>query len=148
LSEDIVDAMSTVKELTLSPEGTVPEPLAAPDDEAAADAAADVDVDAADDDEEDEDDEQPAATTAAAAATATRPARWRRLPPRPPLPSCIPYPFRRNAVEYSDYSVVGQRGTRVSLRDEKVDLQVTAQQASGPLKNVNKRRGQEELYDL
>jgi pyruvate/2-oxoglutarate dehydrogenase complex dihydrolipoamide acyltransferase (E2) component len=108
--------MSTVKELMLSPDGTVAEPLAAPDDEVAADA----DVDAgADDDEDDEDDEQPAATTAAAAATATRPATRRRLPPPPLLPSCIPYPFRRNAVEYSDYSVVGQRTTRVSLRDER-----------------------------
>ena len=41
LSWDIVDAMSTVKELVLSPDGTVAEPLAAgADDEPAAGAAA------------------------------------------------------------------------------------------------------------
>jgi hypothetical protein len=114
---DIVDAMSTVKELMLRPDGTVAEPLAAPDDEVAADA--DVDAGADDDEEEDEDDEQPAATTAAAAATATRLARRRRLPPGPLLPSCIPYPFRRNAVEYSDYFVAGHSATRVSSRDER-----------------------------
>src|SRR5579872_7334281 len=49
LSVDIVDAMSTVKESTLSPEGTVP---VAADDEVAADADDDVDA-GADDDEED-----------------------------------------------------------------------------------------------
>lgn len=72
LNWDIVDAMSTVKELMLSPEGTVAEPLAAGLDEvAAADAGAVVD--------EDEDDEQPAATMATTAATATSPTLGRDL---------------------------------------------------------------------
>jgi hypothetical protein len=73
LNWDIVDAMSTVKELMLSPEGTVAEPLAAGADEvAAADAgAAGVLVD--------EDDEQPAATMATTAATATKPSLGRDL---------------------------------------------------------------------
>src|SRR5271163_5013670 len=56
LSWDIVDAMSTVKELMLSPDGTVAEPPVAGLDEAAAVDAGAVVVD--------EDDEQPAATMA------------------------------------------------------------------------------------
>jgi hypothetical protein len=78
LSWDIVDAMSTVKELVPRPEGIAAEPLL---DEVAADA--EVDEDAAADGEEDEDDveedEQPAATTAATAARATQPSRGRGL---------------------------------------------------------------------
>jgi hypothetical protein len=99
LSWDIVDAMSTVKELTLSPDGTAE--LAAGLDEAGAGAEDDA---AADDGGaaavvDDVDDEQPAATTATAAAAATaKPSRGRGLPPCPLLPSCIPYPFHRNAV--------------------------------------------------
>src|ERR1700759_2330805 len=106
LSWDIVDAMSTVKERTLSPGGIVPEPLVAGLDEVPAldEAAGDAGVVAVD-----VDDEQPAATiaVAAAAATATKPSRGMDLngpwpcegegrPPRPLLPSCIPDPFRHN----------------------------------------------------
>jgi hypothetical protein len=69
LSWDIVDAMSTVKELMLSPEGTVAEPLAGLDVDAAADADAGLDAGAV---VVDEDDEQPAATMATTAATATQ----------------------------------------------------------------------------
>src|ERR1700722_1884909 len=60
LSWDIVDAMSTVKELTPSPAGTVPEPPVAGVDEvpALAEDAGAVAVD-------EEDDEHPAATMAA-----------------------------------------------------------------------------------
>jgi hypothetical protein len=66
----MVDARSTVKELMLSPEGTVPEPLAAGADEvAAADAGAVVDAGVL----VDEDDEQPAATMATTATAATKP---------------------------------------------------------------------------
>src|SRR4051794_40735388 len=77
LNWDIVDEMSTVKELMLSPDGTVAEPLVAGLDEVPAlgeDAA-----DAADDEVVDGDDEQPAATRAATAATATQPNRGRDL---------------------------------------------------------------------
>jgi hypothetical protein len=80
LSWDIVDAMSTVKELVPRPGGIAAEPLLAGLDEVAADA--EVDEDAAADDEEEEDveeDEQPAATTAATAARATQPSRGRGL---------------------------------------------------------------------
>jgi hypothetical protein len=83
---DIVDAMSTVKELTPSPDGTPAAALVAgaADDEAGAGALdAGVDVD-------DVDDEQPAATRALPAAKATQASLL--------LPSCIPYPFHRNAV--------------------------------------------------
>jgi hypothetical protein len=67
LSWDIVEAMSTVKELMLSPEGTVAEPPVAGLDEVPAltEAAGDAGV-------VDEDDEQPAATMATTAATATQ----------------------------------------------------------------------------
>jgi hypothetical protein len=64
LNWDIVDAMSTVKELMLSPDGTVAEPPVAGLDEAAAADAGAVVVD--------EDDEQPAATMATAAAATTQ----------------------------------------------------------------------------
>ena len=66
MSVDIVDAMSTVKELTLSPRVIVPELLVVGLDEVPA--LAEVDAGAV---VVDEDDEQPAATMAAAAATAT-----------------------------------------------------------------------------
>jgi hypothetical protein len=122
LNWDIVDAMSTVKELMLSPEGIVPEPLVVGLDEVPA--LAEVDAGAV---VVDEDDEQPAATMAAAAATATKPNRGRDLdrprpcepggrPPRPLLSSSIPYPFRHNAL---GYATVGHRATRVSFRDER-----------------------------
>jgi hypothetical protein len=100
---DIVDAMSTVKESTLRLDGTVAalEAGAAADDAgAAADDAGAAEVD-------DDDDEQPAATRATTAAAATKPSRGRGLPPCPLLPSCIPYPFHRNAVR----SYTTMRGT-------------------------------------
>jgi hypothetical protein len=101
---DIVDAMSTVKESTLRLDGTVAalEAGAAADDAGAADEAA-----GADDVDDDDDDEQPAATRATTAAAATKPSRGRGLPPGPLLPSCIRYPFHRNAVR----SYTTMRGT-------------------------------------
>jgi len=84
--------MSTVKELTLSPDGTVAEAGAAVADE---DAGAD---------ELDVDDEQPAAIRAATPATATHPHRERGLFV---LPSSIPYTFRHNVRGYADE---GHRG--------------------------------------
>jgi hypothetical protein len=96
--------MSTVKELVLSPAGIAAAALeagAAEDDAGAADDAG------ADADDVDDDDEQPAATTATTAAAATQPSRGRGLPPCPLLPSCIPYPFHRNAVR----SYTTMRGT-------------------------------------
>jgi hypothetical protein len=114
--------MSTVKELVLSPAGTVAEPLVAGLDEvpALAEAAADAEV-------VDEDDEQPAATMAVTAATATQPNLGRGLnvpwpcerechPPCPLLRRSIPDPFRHNALGYAD---AGHRTTRVSFRDER-----------------------------
>jgi hypothetical protein len=99
LNWDIVDVMSTVKELMPSPAGTVAELLVAELDEE--------DVAGADDDEVvDEDDEQAAAIRATTPATATQPSRGRvlnepgpcereRPPPCLLLPSSIPYPFRQ-----------------------------------------------------
>jgi hypothetical protein len=74
LNWDIVDAMSTVKELMLSPAGTVAEPLVAGVDEvpALAEDAGAAGVDEVDE-VVDEDEEQPAATMATIAATATKP---------------------------------------------------------------------------
>jgi hypothetical protein len=74
LSWDIVDAMSTVKELVPSPDGTAAE---LPDAGADEDAAGGEDAGAEDaaEDEDDVDDEQPAATRAAPAASATQPSR-------------------------------------------------------------------------
>jgi hypothetical protein len=127
LSWDIVDAMSTVKELVLSPAGTEAEPPVAGLDEvpALAEAAADAEV-GEDAEVVDVDDEHPAATMAAAAATATKPNRGRDLipwpcerggrPPRPLLSSSIPYLFRHNALGYAD---AGHRTTRVSFRVER-----------------------------
>src|SRR3984957_11928513 len=85
LSWDIVDAMSTEKELTLRFDGTAPALEAAEDAavEAADEAAVDVGADAVDVDEE-----QPAATRAVPAARATQPRTGKGLPPRPLLPSC------------------------------------------------------------
>jgi hypothetical protein len=75
LSWDIVDAMSTVKELVPSPAGIAAAALdaGAALDEAAAGAEVDAGADAAEDVVDD--DEQPAATTAATAARATTPSR-------------------------------------------------------------------------
>jgi hypothetical protein len=121
LSWDIVDAMSTVKELMLSPDGTVAEPEAGLDEltEAAGDAGA-VELVV-------EDDEQPAATMAVIAATATQPNLGSDLnvpwlcerechPPSPLLRRSIPDPFRHHALRYDD---VGHGTTRVSFRDER-----------------------------
>jgi hypothetical protein len=99
LNWDIVDVMSTVKELMPSPAGTVAEPDVAGLDE-------DDDEGDDDDEDEDEDDEQPAAIRATPAARATQPSRGRGLnvpwpserespPPRLLLPNSIPYPFRQ-----------------------------------------------------
>jgi hypothetical protein len=106
LNWDISDAMSTVKELMLSPEGSAA--VAAGDDAAGDDAAGD---DAAGDDAAgvevvELDDEQPAAIRARTAAVATTPTRGRGLnvpwpcerecpPPCLLLPKSIPYPFRQ-----------------------------------------------------
>jgi hypothetical protein len=129
LNCDIVDAMSTVNELMLRPEGTVDEPVVAGLDvgalaEVAEAAGADEDAGAAG---VDEDDEQPAATMAVTAATTTKPNLGRDLfvpwpserechPPCPLLRRSIPDPFRHNALRYDD---VGHRTTRVSFRDER-----------------------------
>jgi hypothetical protein len=103
LNWDIVEEMSTVKELMLSPEGTVAAAAlvagAADVDDAAVVAGAVVVV---------EDDEQPAAIRAPTAATATQPSFL--------LPSSIRYPFRHNAFGYAD---AGHRTTRVSVRLER-----------------------------
>src|ERR1700722_7593894 len=127
LNWDIVDAMSTVNELMLSPEGTVDELVVAGLDVGAlaevAEAAGVDDAGAGVDD----DDEQPAATMAVTAATTTRPNLGRDLfvpwpsdrechPPCPLLRRSIPDPFRHNALRYDD---VGHRTTRVSFRDER-----------------------------
>jgi hypothetical protein len=96
LNWDIVDAMSTVKELMLSPEGIVFEPLEV----------------VVDDDDED-DDEQPAAAKATAARL-TRPTRRRRrnVPSSCEwayllLPSLIPQtPFARNHPDKSTQDTV------------------------------------------
>jgi hypothetical protein len=125
LNWDIVDAMSTVNELMLNPEGTVAEPLVAGLDEVPAlaeDAGVDEGAEVVD-----EDDEQPAATMAVIAATATQPNLGTDLkllwpcerechPPCPLLRRSIPDPFRHNALRYDD---VGHRTTRVSFRDER-----------------------------
>src|SRR5215472_6948775 len=77
LNWDIVDAMSTVKELMLSPDGIVP--LAAGEaDVAGADVAG---ADELDELDELDEDEQPAAAKATTAAAATQPSRGKRLPP-------------------------------------------------------------------
>ena len=76
LNCDIADAMSTVKELVLSPDGNRGR-AAALDAGAAADDAGGRRGDAGADDVDDVDDEQPAATTAATAAAATQPSRGR-----------------------------------------------------------------------
>jgi hypothetical protein len=119
----MVDAMSTLNELMLSPEGTVPEPLAGADVVAADDAGA-VDAGAV---VVDDDEEQPAATMATTAAAATQPTLCSDLtlpwpcerechPPVPLLRRRIPDPFRHNALRYDD---AGHRTTRVSFRDER-----------------------------
>jgi hypothetical protein len=121
LNWDIVDVMSTVKELMPSPAGTVAEPPADPDAEDDPDAGADED-----DDDEDEDDEQAAAIRATTAARATQPSRGRGLnvpwpcerespPPCLLLPNSIRYPFR----QVHPMSRRGTRAARVSLREER-----------------------------
>jgi hypothetical protein len=84
LNCDIVDAMSTVKESTLSPDGTEAEPPAA------ADEAADDEAGAAAELDDELDELQPAATratTAAPIATVPR-RRTRRSVPSPCRPEC------------------------------------------------------------
>jgi hypothetical protein len=86
LNCDIVDAMSTVKESTLSPAGTEAEPPAAADEAGAADDEAG----AADELDDELDELQPAATratTAAPIATVPR-RRTRRSVPSPCRPEC------------------------------------------------------------
>src|SRR5579859_7787999 len=85
LSWDIVDAMSTVKELVPSPAGIAAEDAGA-DEGAGADGDAGVDEDAG----ADEDDEQPAATTAATAARATKPGLGKGLN--------VPWPCEREGT--------------------------------------------------
>ena len=114
LNWDIVVVMSEVKELMLSPAGTVAVEAEDAADEAADEAAVDTGADAED---VDDDDEQPAATTATAAAAATKASRGRCLPRWPLLPSCIPYPFHRNAVR--SYTTMRDTAHRVPLRDER-----------------------------
>ena len=123
LNWDIVDAMSTVKELMLSPDGTAAELLAGLEVPALAEDAGDAGaVELVD-----EDDEQPAATMATVAATATHanlgsaldvpwPCERECHPLSPLLRRSIPDPFRHNALRYDD---VGHRTTRVSFRDER-----------------------------
>jgi hypothetical protein len=83
--------MSVVKELTLSPDGTVADPEPdEEDDEPDEVAGADEDVV--------EDDEQPAAIRAATPARAIQPNRGRGLFL---LPSSMLYTFRRNASGYA-----------------------------------------------
>lgn len=96
--------MSTVKELMLSPDGTVAE--AAGEVEVEPEVDEDVGVDVVDD-------EQPAAIKAATPTTATQAKRETGLFL---LPRSIPNTFRRNVRGYAD---AGHRGTRVSLRDER-----------------------------
>jgi hypothetical protein len=127
LNWDIVDAMSTVKELMLSPAGTVAEPLVAGLDEVPAlEDAAGAEV-VEDGGVVDEDDEQPAATRAAHAAIATQPNLDSGLnvpwpcerechPPCPLVRRSIPYPFRHNALGYAD---AGDRTTRASFREKR-----------------------------
>ena len=80
LSWDIVEAMSTVKELVLSPDGIAAEPVAALEEDVAdADDDEVADDDVAAEVEDVEDDEQPAATTAVTAARVTQPSRGRDL---------------------------------------------------------------------
>jgi hypothetical protein len=115
LNWDIVDAMFTVKELMLSPAGTVAEPLDVADGEVAGlDEPAEVDVDGVVEDDE-LDDEQPAAAREAAttAVSPTQPSRRTprdvRLPcereDRPPpllIPSPIPnFPSLRSRSDES-----------------------------------------------
>jgi hypothetical protein len=101
--------MSTVKELTLSPAGTVA--AADEDDGADEDDPADVDDDEA---AGDEDDVQPAAIRPATAATATQPNREMGLFL---LPSSIQYTFRRNVC--ADTPTPGHRRNTSVLRDER-----------------------------
>jgi hypothetical protein len=98
LNWDIVDEMSEVKVLVLRPDGIVADEADEAAEDAADDAADDAAEDAGVDDDVDVDDEQPAAIRAVPAATAAQPRTGRCLRPRPLLPSCIPYPFHRNAV--------------------------------------------------
>ena len=81
LNWDIVDEMSTVKELMPSPDGTVAELVEAGVDEVAAlaEVAEAAGVDDAGGAGVDEDDEQPAATIATTAAAATSPTLGRDL---------------------------------------------------------------------
>jgi hypothetical protein len=107
LNWDIVDAMSTVKELVLSPDGIVLEPLAAADEDVA-DAAGVVALDELDELGEDE---QPAAAKAATTATPAQRSRGKRLPPSLLLLIRIPTPF-------TGISHGAHRTSRASLQGE------------------------------
>jgi hypothetical protein len=97
LNWSIVDAMSTVKELMLSPAGTVAEPL-----DAGVDELAEVDVDGVLEDDELLDDEHPAAAKETSAAVSPThpsprtprdlrlPCEWEDRPPSVLKPSPIP----------------------------------------------------------
>jgi len=79
LNWDIVDAMFTVKELMLSPDGTAAEPVDAVADEAAVVGAADeAAVVGVVDEVVELDDEQPAAVRATTAAVSPTQPSWRR----------------------------------------------------------------------
>jgi hypothetical protein len=91
LNWDIVEAMSTVKELMLSPAGIVFEPLVAGVDEVDA-TGVDVDVDVDVDEDVDDDDEQPAAARAIASdPMASQLSRLKRRPTPLLLPNRMPY---------------------------------------------------------
>ena len=121
LSVAIADAMSVVaKELTLRSDGT---PAAALD----AGAEDDEDAAGAEDDDDDDDDEQPAAIRALPAARATQPS--------PLLPSCIPYPFHRNAVRsYTPMPDTARHVCPYAMKGRSLD---SGHQAVKALKNVN-----------
>jgi hypothetical protein len=123
LNWSIVDAMFTVKELMLSPAGTVAEPL---DAGVELDALAEVDVDGVLEDDELLDDEHPAAakeTSAAVSPTQPRPrtprdlrlpCEWEDRPPSVLKPS--PIPNIPSLVTRPDGSMRGHHTAPVSRR--------------------------------
>jgi hypothetical protein len=111
LNWDIVDAMSTVKELMLSPDGIVLEPLEV----------------VVDDDDDDDDDEQPAdarATTASVTRLTRRkrrnvpwPREWEGRPPSLLLPSLIsPIPLSHG--RHPNNRDAGHHTAGASLQEE------------------------------